>query len=217
MIRSVLIALDGSPSSQVALRLAIRNLKKRFAAPEGEAPVSLTGIAVLDRPTIAGPEPVPPGGGAFKRERDEQLIQQADEKTQQILQEFAATCQSESVACATIRANGHPRDAITAASRTHDLIVIGRDSNFHYPGQADDDPCQTFKLLVRDHPCPVIVTPRDEPEGSACVVAYDGSLAASRALHMFAMMEPSVADLTVHVVAVHRDRPQAEALSLIHI
>ena len=49
------------------------------------------------------------------------------------------------------------------------------------------------------------------PEGNGLVIAYDGSRAASRAAHTFALMEFNVAHLNVHVVSVDRSEEQAQA------
>ena len=209
MIRNALVALDGSRASQVATQMAISHVKQADPSAPGGPPISLTGLAVLDAPTITKPEPTPVGAGSFKKERDEALLAAADHKTLEILDEFAAACRAAGVECATQRLEGLPFDAITAAGRVHDLIVIGRETNFHF--QTSDDPCETFKLLVRDHPCPLIITPNEYPTGKAVIIAYDGSRAASRALHLFGLTEPDLEEMDVHVVTVDDDPADAQA------
>jgi nucleotide-binding universal stress UspA family protein len=161
----------------------------------------------LDRPTITKPQATPVGGGAFKKERDEALLAEADRRIQEILQSFESTCEQAGVSHTTVRAEGLPYEAIASASHVHDMIFIGRDTNFQF--QTSTDPCETFKRLLRDHPCPVIVTPSDVPEGNGVVIVYDGRRAASRVLHTFALAEPNLEGLDVYVVSVDRSAQQA--------
>jgi nucleotide-binding universal stress UspA family protein len=119
MIRSALIALDGSAASKVAVETAIRLVQTQSRlGPEGTVATRLTAIAVLDRPTITKPQAAPMGGGAFKKERDAELLAQAAATTQKILDEFAATCRAEGIEHETVRADGLPFEAIAAASHT---------------------------------------------------------------------------------------------------
>ena len=206
-MRSMLVALDGSAASEVATRMALQFIADKRANLAGPAPL-LTGIAVIDRPTITKPQATPAGGGAFKRERDEALLAGAEETTQAILGDFQSACKESGVDHRTLRPEGQPYEAIAKAGHLHDMIVIGRDTNFHF--QTSDDPCETFKLLVRDHPCPIVVTPRMAPEGSHVLIAYDGSSAASRALHAFALMNLNLTGLEVNIVSVGEDKNTIE-------
>ncbi|MGI9457189.1 MAG: universal stress protein [Aeoliella sp.] len=209
MIRSVLVALDGSKASEVATEMAIRFVEQKRADRADTAPL-LTGIAVLDRPTITKPQATPVGGGALKKERDAALLAEAEAKTQKILDVFQNACEKFHIEHATVRPVGLPYEAIAYEGHLHDLIVIGRDTNFHF--QTSDDPCETFKSLVRDHPCPIVVTPNEVPHGNVVLVAYDGSRAAARALHTFALMNLNLEGLEVHVVRVDNDLKRSEEL-----
>jgi nucleotide-binding universal stress UspA family protein len=210
MLQSALIALDGSAASEVATQMAIRfaNTRKGESRHGGAGPLLLTGIAVLDRPTITKPQATPVGGGAYKKERDETLLAEADQKIEAILRHFESVCEAAGMKYATVRAEGLPHEVIAAASHVHDVIVIGQDTNFHF--QTGTDRCETFKQTLQNHPCPMIVTPNELPQGNGILVAYDGSLAASRALHMFVLMEPNVDGLDFHVVSIHKSEQQAE-------
>lgn len=70
MIRSALVALDGSAASKTAVEMATRSVQTQSrSGPEGTIATRLTGIAVLDRPTITKRQATPVGGGAYKKER----------------------------------------------------------------------------------------------------------------------------------------------------
>jgi nucleotide-binding universal stress UspA family protein len=212
MIRSVLLALDGSPASKVATELAIRFSTEQSRAPKRETPpVLLTGISVLDRPTIAAPQPVPPGGSGYKKERDAALVARADKRTREILDEFAMDCRQAGVDSSTVRAEGLPYEQIMRVCRHHDLLFIGKDTNFHF--QTSDDTCETVRRLLRDLPRPAVVTPKEIPGGNNIIVAYDGSLAASRTLYAFVLAELNLlTNMEVHIVSVQPDKERAEAL-----
>ena len=199
MIRSILVALDGSQPSEVATEMAIRFVKQKRADRKGSAPL-LTGIAVLDRPTITKPQATPVGGSALKKERDTALLAEAEGKTQEILAAFQCSCENFGIEHATVRAEGLPYESIAKEGHLHDMVVIGRDTNFHF--QTSNDPCETFRVLVRDHPCPIVVTPNEVPQGNRVLIAYDGSRAAARALHTFALMNLNLEGLEVYVVSV---------------
>ena len=63
MLRSILVALDGSPWSEAATTLAL-DWAARFEA-------RLIGLGVLDEPSIDRGEPVPMGAYAYTKHRDE--------------------------------------------------------------------------------------------------------------------------------------------------
>ncbi len=203
MIRSLLIALDGSAASQVATEFAIQSINERKEQGQEILPL-LTGMAVVDKQTITQPQGVPIGGAAFKGKRDEALLAKANTKARTILENFKSACEEAQIEHDLLQAEGQPYEAIASASQVHDAIFIGRDTNFQFQ---TDDPCETVKRLIRDHPRPVIVTPKTMPEGTNVVVAYDGSRAASRALFTFAMTKPV---RPVHVVSVDRNQARAE-------
>jgi nucleotide-binding universal stress UspA family protein len=91
MLKTILLALDGSTYSEAAVELGIRFAKRCDAM--------LVGLGVLDEPTIRKPEPVPLGGFYYKRHRDDTLIQEAHERIQQFLDRFASRCAEAGVSC----------------------------------------------------------------------------------------------------------------------
>jgi len=62
MIRSMLIGLDGSSYSGVAIELGLQWSKKSGAL--------LVGVGITDESMICQPEAVPLGGGAYKASRE---------------------------------------------------------------------------------------------------------------------------------------------------
>ena len=89
MLRTVLVALDDSPYTEVATSLAI-DWGKRFGA-------RLIGLGILDKPSITAAEPVPLGASSF-RERDEALIADATRAYCVVYSEFQKRCHAADVA-----------------------------------------------------------------------------------------------------------------------
>jgi len=211
MIRSALLALDATEASAIAQQKAI-SFCQYVGSQAGSSgcPIHLTGVAVVDRPDIERREPAPIGGGAFKVDRDEALLKDACEKVAAILDDFETKCHEAGVPCSTVRSEGHPYKQIERAACQHDLILIGRDTNFHF--ETREKTGDTLLKLVRDHPRPIIVTSDQDLGGRSIVVAYDGSLQASRALHVWILLGLLRKETEVHVVSINRDETEARRL-----
>lgn len=170
--------------------------------------VHLTGVAVVDTPNICAPMAVPLGAGAYKKERDEVLLAKANEEVEAILSKFEADCVEAGVPHTAVRSEGLPYEQIEAVSRTHDLIMIGHDTNFHY--ETHKTISETVRRLLLDNARPVIVFPKEAPENDVVVITYDGSTPASHALHMWTLLKVRRPETQVHVVSVDRDLAVAQ-------
>jgi len=220
MIRSVLLALDTTAASEVAQEKAIalcQYVGERSGADV--CPVQLTAVAVTDTEDIKRPMAVSIGGGAYKVERDEFLVEDARRKVAEILKRFEARCREAGIRATTVPGEGCPFRQIEQAARKHDLIMIGRDTNFHF--ETRERSTDTLKRIVRDHPRPIIVTPSEDLGGRSIAIAYDGSLQGSRALHLWILLGLRRPETEIHVVSVDRRQAEArrlcgEALTLLH-
>jgi nucleotide-binding universal stress UspA family protein len=199
MIKRVLVALDGSPASGAARALAIGIARQRGAA--------LTGMGVVDRPGITAPWATPIGGGPYKEHRDQVLLEESRLGTEAVLAAFRDACRAAEVVADVVVTEGVPAEQIELEAERHDLIVIGKDTNFHL--DPEHDTAETVARLLRDNPRPMIVTPV-AATGEPIVVCYDGSLQASRAIHMFVLLGLAVGK-EVHVLSVASDRSEGEA------
>jgi nucleotide-binding universal stress UspA family protein len=83
MLRRLLVAMDGSANGVAAAGLAV-DWARRFAA-------ELTGLGILDKPSITRPQPVSFGGTAYKHQRDEALLADEHRRVVQLLGEFQQT------------------------------------------------------------------------------------------------------------------------------
>ena len=198
MLTSILIGLDGSPYSEVAVELGIQWAKKLNAI--------LVGLGIVDEPTICRREPVPLGGSVYKRERDEQLLADGRRKVAEFLAKFAARCMKAGVAYKEVEEVGLPHEEILRESHRYDLVLLGHETHFHF--ETSDGADETLWQVVRHESRPVVIAPASLPLGAAVVVAYDGSPPADRALQAF---QASGLDFGEEVTVVGMDRNGEDA------
>ncbi len=199
MLKSLLLALDGSPYSTVALKIAVALSQVHSAA--------LCGIGVLDTAAIRRPEPIPIGGNAYKEPLEQAFRDQAVLQINRFLHEFSDVCQSKGIDYNTKTLEGHPHEQIALEARHHDLIVISRETHFHFPAQ--DRPGDTLERLARNSPRPILAAPTDSNGGKGVVVAYDDSAASARALQLF-QLSGLYDTQDVTVISVDPNRKRAE-------
>ena len=198
MLRSILVALDATAASVAAQHLAIV-LTKRFGS-------QITGMAVLDRGYFTAPTAVGIGGMAYKEHRDRVKLKEAKDFLARLERSFQQSCEQSGVAGQVIEAEGRPRDLIEMESGRHDLLVIGKDTDFHL--DFADTTSDTVQRLLKANPRPLLVCPERIRATGPIVAAYDGSLRASRALHMLILL--GLADgAEVHVVSVSDEEDEA--------
>lgn len=202
MLKRILVVLDGSPAATAAKKYAVKMAKNLKA--------ELTGVGVIDLPWITAAQPEPLGGAAFKIHRDEEVIRQTNQHIQEMLGRFKSECEKNNVVCSLSTLEGFPATEIERLAEEHDLIIIGKTTDFHF--ELDEDTDLTVRHIVRDNPRPIIVVTSDiEIEGDV-MIAYDGSLQSARALHMFLLLGLGMGK-KAHILSVSKYQKEAEALA----
>lgn len=192
MLRNILVGLDGSPFSAAAVELGIR-WAKQFNC-------QLVAVGVIDEPTIRGPQSVPIGGGAFKNDLEESRLEDARQRVERFLSEFAIRCSREGVACKLLEEVGLPHEQICKEAQRYDLVMMGRETYYHFETQATSD--ETLRQVLQSSPRPVVAVPEVLPEGKGTLVAYDGSSQAARVLQSFLSIGLAALE-DLHIVSVH--------------
>jgi nucleotide-binding universal stress UspA family protein len=206
MLKSILVALDGSASSLRAGQLAL-GLAHRHKA-------YVKGLGIVNSVWIQRPEPVPIGGTAIKREHDLRALQTATERVEAVLQSFRKEARDENVATLDVdKADGNPLDVIEVAATAYDLVVIGRNSLFDVGGEVYEVALCVDRIIRREPRPILLVPPSTNGNGgsditSPVLVAFDGSPAASRTLHMFALLGLG-RNQAVHVLSIDNDSEKA--------
>ena len=199
MIKDLLVCLEGSPSSERATDLAIEIAREHSAL--------LTGVAIVDEPSIRAGAATGIGGSSFKQHRDEVLLEDAQKKTQEWLARFDARCKEAGVGMRVLELRGRPAPKILEEMQSHDLTLMGRHANFLFETKDEDQ--ETRDSILHRAGKPVILVPETPtPSGPDVMLAYDGSSASNRALRAFA--ESGLAHgRKVHVASVQDDGEEA--------
>lgn len=202
MLRSILVPLDGSVYGDSATTLALE-WGTRFGA-------SLVGVGVLDEPGITKPEAVPLGAGAYKSERDEARLADAEARVHRTLAACLARSAAAGVRAEVLEDVGDPGSCILREAQRCDVVILGRETHFRFETQ--DRPDDTLGRILAASPRPVVVVPRDLSTGEGVVMAYDGGQEAARTLQTFQLLGLA-GDETVHLVSVRREGLEGESLA----
>lgn len=202
MLKSILVGLDGTHYSHVALELGIQWAKALDAV--------LVGLGIVDEPTICRTEPVPIGASAYKLERDEYRIAEARKKVEDFLDEFTARCTEEGVSCKGLEDVGLPFREILRESHRYDLVLLGHETHFHF--ETADGADETLWRVLRRESRPVVIAPPELRSGSSVVLAYDESPQADRALQAFQTSGLDLGqDVFVLCIGAREDKTACEA------
>lgn len=201
MLRSALVALDGSAHSETAADLAID-----WAGRYGSR---LLGLGIIDAPTIERAEPVPLGAGAYKKARDEARLVDSHRRVTDFLADFRTRGQVAGVSVEVLEDTGEPAVRILREAQRCDVVILGRETHFHFETQ--EQPDETLAQVLRGSPRPVVVVPRSVPSGRGVLLAYGGGREAARTLQTFQLLGLAAGE-AIEVVSIHRDGAEAEAL-----
>ena len=191
MSRSLLIGLEGSAGTDRAITFALEIASGAGAGTGAgagpDAGATLVGLAIIDVPDITAGSAMGIGGASYKRERDQILIADARQQARDLEQSFLDRCARMAVPARVLEATGKPAETILAEMQHHDLVLLGRDGNFRFETETvEGRDGHTLDVVLHRASRPVIVVPENElPTGRAALLAYDGSLAADRALRAF--------------------------------
>ena len=129
------------------------------------------------------------------------VLRQSQEHVEYLLAEFKKDSQAAHIEFQGVEAEGFPAVEIEKLAHEHDIIVIGKTTDFHF--ELDEDTDITVKHIARDNPRPLILIPETIPTSKRVMVAYDGSFQASRSLHMFLLLGLAKGH-EVHIVSSHK-------------
>lgn len=197
MVKSILIALDGSQHADSALEHGLW-LAHRLGA-------RLIGLHVLDIVSIEGSFLHDVSGSlGFEPYLDfsSKMREALQERGNVLLETFRARCEQAGVRYDTALPMGIVANEICDQARLADLVIVGhRGVNEQFSTGLLGS---TTESVTRKSPKPVLVTPLGFKEIARPLLAYDGSQRASAALHMAAELT-SALGLPLTVVHVSKD------------
>jgi nucleotide-binding universal stress UspA family protein len=179
MIKSILVALDGSAYTEPALQYAI-TLSKKFDA--FLRVLTVIDIRIFEWAVAIGVEgfaPIIPSSGY--QEESQKLL---DQKAQEILNKAEKILKSQDLEYITEKESGNPIDVICEKAKLCDMLIMGARGEF--AKWSDKMLGATLEATSRLSIKPVFVSPRDFREIKKIMVAYDGSENASKALQLSA-------------------------------
>ncbi len=204
-MHSILVTVDDTPSCLAAKGLALSLARQTGAGIKG-----VTGIDLSD---IERVELAPIGGVGYAYDRLQRRNEQAKQRRARIAELpeiFQRSLAAEGVEapCCTMKAD--VRGELLRMIETCDLVVTGRDAEFHLEPLEGMTPLVEY--VVARGCRPVIVTGPDSVGTGPVMVAYDGSAPAAKALQAAALMG-IFRSSGAHVVSVSRDRAEASDIA----
>ncbi len=175
MIKRILVPTDGSEYASMGVRYAVA-LAKRYDA-------TLQGLHVVDIKLLEGPflrDISASLGTAPYVNYQGNISMILEERGAAALEAFKKACEAAGVACEAAQVTGIVPRSIVEQGDLADLIVMGRGGE--HGEWLDGLVGSTTATVVRRSARPVLVTGVDTPGTRGCVVAYDGSTHARKAL-----------------------------------
>jgi nucleotide-binding universal stress UspA family protein len=176
MMKSILVAMDGSPASLAGLQAAVgwaevldAELRGIFVEDEQRFLYYPAGFSAEGGVPVSAPLPEDE-----MREEEARATEQGDE----VQQQFEATLRGHTVRGELIRMRGNVNQILTREARAVDLVVMGlRGRN----DAADSpEPGPTTETLIHNALRPVMVVPARAQSNGTFVFAYDGGSGVQR-------------------------------------
>ena len=205
MIKSILIATDGSASSVVATQYGCC-LAKLFQA-------EVCGLNVVDIRALEGPLMSDISGSlGFEPYQNylpkfQQILQ---ERSDAVLEDFKVMCADQGITAEVKRLSGIVPNVIAEEARRVDLVVIAQHGE--HAQWSSGLLGSTAETVIRKSPRPVLIAPRKYRDIKKILIAYDGSNEATRGLKM-ACETFSGLSCELHVVFATDDDDRADKLA----
>jgi nucleotide-binding universal stress UspA family protein len=150
------------------------------------------------------------GAYGFKKHRDEARLAEAHRRVVGFLERFRARVAATGRPPIVLEDIGDPAERILREAQRCDVVILGRETHFHFETQ--DRPDMTLAQILRVSPRPVVIVPRELPGDGPILVAYGGGREAARTLQTFQSLGIA-ADDEVHIVTVHHERAEAQEIA----
>ncbi len=203
MFKTILVPIDGSDTSLVAVDYAIE-LSRSFNS-------EITGISVIDIKKLAGPFMRDLGtsiGGMVPYGDFQQNVRKFLEDTcRAALDELEGKCDSASIPCTRTIKEGVVSKEIFESAKRCDMISMGMAGEHAF--WRDAFLGSNLESVVRQTHKPVLVTPEKYKKITKILVAYDGSSFSSKALNAGAEIAQQM-HLPLTVITVSDEKKTGE-------
>ncbi len=199
-MKQILVVIDSSEISKDVQLYAIRLAKMHG--------VSLKGLGIIDTPWLTAVQPEPLGAAAYKVHHDDEITNQVRSQMDAALETFHAKCTKEKIKSSTSIVEGFPAQEIYRLAQEYDAIVMGQTANLHH--DLEEENSLLLNHTARDAARPIFVVPHNKIKGDTVLLAYDGSISSSKAIHLYFMMG-LVKDKEVHIVSVSKNEEESKS------
>jgi hypothetical protein len=107
---------------------------------------------------------------ADKEHRDQVKLKEAKALLAHLESTFQKSCEESGVAWQMVEAEGKPDQLIEMESGRHDLLVIGKNTDFHF--DFAESTSDTVQRLFKENPRPLLVCPERMRETGPIMAAY---------------------------------------------
>ena len=203
MFKTILVPIDGSDTSLVAVDYAIE-LSRSFNS-------EVTGISIIDIKKLAGPFMRDLGtsiGGMVPYGDFQQNVRKFLEDTcRAALDELEGKCDTASIPCTRTIKEGVVNKEIVESAKRCDMISMGMAGEHAF--WRDAFLGSNLESVVRQTHKPVLVTPEKYKKITKILVAYDGSSFSSKSLNAGAEIAQQM-HLPLTVITVSDDKKSGE-------
>ncbi len=199
MIKSILLAVDGSAYTDAELKFTIQ-LARAFDAQVHV--LSVVDVRFFEWAVSMGTEGfVPVIPSTVYQEETKRVL---ESKAEAVLEKCSAILRQEKVVHKTEKLHGPPADIICEQSYLVDLLIIGARGEFaRWKSKMGG---ATLEAVVRQCNKPTFITPQDYHDITKVLVAYDGSKKANNALQLAAYFATKL-DAPLVVLTVSDNEP----------
>ena len=201
MIKRILVPLDPSPFSKVAIKHACRIARTHDAV--------LTGLVIVDSEGIKGHVAmIKPYQYDYTAQMDKRMEQQAHERVAGLLAGFSEICERDGVRHREAERQGSPSQHIIGEAIYYDLLIMGLRTFYGF--ETSPRPGDSLEIVLDHCVTPVFAVPEkmNHQEFKRVVIAFDGTQPAARALHDFVQLA-SPLDCEVRIVMSRADADEA--------
>jgi nucleotide-binding universal stress UspA family protein len=181
MIRRILLPVDASDHSRAAARHAVELAKAHNAV--------IYALGVVDVPGIVRSSTrVGAGASQYGKEMMRSSLDDAHRVLGEFLDELKEEIRGHGIKCKRIQESGPVHKTIALVSRTTDLVVVARDTNFEF--ETSSKPGHALFELLEITSRLTLVVPDAPRQFKRIVVAHDLSASCARMLYMLVHLNP---------------------------
>ena len=205
MVKTILVPVDGSETSLVAVDYAIE-ISKSFNA-------EIVGLSVIDIKKLAGPFMRDLGtsiGGMVPYGDFQQKVRKFMEDTASAaLDELEGKCDSTNTPCSRVIKEGIVSKEIVTSTERCDMVSMGMSGE--HALWRDVLLGSNIESVIRQTHKPILLTPEKHKKIEKILIAYDGSPFSIKALHTGAEIARQM-QLSLTIITVSDDKETGEKL-----